>query len=310
MWIPRWFKWLNDSLRSESRSIHDALEQQKDAIAINSETAKQEGKEAAGVIAGAIDKAANAISGSENAQRDKEYRLQVAIVILTFLTALGALGAAFASWRELPQIKKSADAAECAARAAQSAADTASNTLTNQQKSFEIDQRAYVVDESPIFSGGGLVPDTDLHANITFRDIGKSPALKCFANVTLNRYEPVKLHGVEKLMKFANAEFAQLENANAAARDDLEKHGAEQDIAPNGTFYTSSQNAVRISAAEFPKVESGSLVLFFFGRIGYTDRFKITHHTEFCYYFWGDTPKPGPNAVEQWHICDFRNTIQ
>jgi hypothetical protein len=130
MWVPRWLRKLHEALRSESSAIQDALKQQANAISVNSKSCKDEQREFAGIVARAIDKAASEVSGSEQAQRDKEYRLQIALVLLTFLAAGGAIAAAIGSWFALPQVKKSADAAK-------SAADTA-------DAEFKISSRAWM----------------------------------------------------------------------------------------------------------------------------------------------------------------------
>jgi hypothetical protein len=144
MWVPRWFKWLNDSLHTDFGAIQDALKQQSNAIRVNRESAKNEQNEAARIIAGAINNASNATSGYEQPQRKKEFWLQVALVALTFVAAAGAVAAAMGSWRALPEVKKSADAA-------QSAATTASQTLCETRRSlqasidnFHQDQRAWI----------------------------------------------------------------------------------------------------------------------------------------------------------------------
>jgi len=58
-------------------AIEDALKQQQHTVTENGESTRNEQRQGAQSIASAIDKAAAEVSHSEQAQRDKEYRLQV-----------------------------------------------------------------------------------------------------------------------------------------------------------------------------------------------------------------------------------------
>jgi hypothetical protein len=153
-----------------------------------------------------------------------------------------------------------------AADAAKSAADTADHTLKNSQMSFEIDQRPYLITDVPQFTGDGLVPDKGIEANITFRNIGRTPARKYIANVNLFRFEPSKgTKGLERLRRFLISSFDMLESEDATGRKEVEQTGAEQDIAPNGTIFSTNAKPVVISAQEFPKIETGDIALFILG---------------------------------------------
>jgi hypothetical protein len=98
MWVPRWYKWLNESLRSESTTVHKAIEEQAQAIRVEAESRKAQQQECAGIIAGAIDEAAKEQASYEQPQRDKEYRVQFALMVFTIVAAGGAVAAAFGSW--------------------------------------------------------------------------------------------------------------------------------------------------------------------------------------------------------------------
>lgn len=117
-WIHRWFEKIANALHSESSVIQEEVKEQGNAIRIDLEATKHDQDNAARIIAGAIDKASSAASSYEYPQRDKEHRLQIAIVILTFITALGALAAAAASWVTWREVKRSSDAAKISAEAA------------------------------------------------------------------------------------------------------------------------------------------------------------------------------------------------
>jgi hypothetical protein len=78
--------------------------------------------------------------------------------------------------KQFPEIKKSA-------AAAQSAAETADATLKDSQKSFVINERPYMVmDGAPEFV---TLPDTtsEIQANATIRNIGKTPAIRVLWNI-------------------------------------------------------------------------------------------------------------------------------
>lgn len=123
MWLPRRVEILIEKIESSLGEIEYALKEKINAVPVDDKATHDKHREAAGVVATAIETTANAQSSYEQPQRDKEYRVQVFIVILTFLAAAGAIAAAFASWLTLPSIKKSADAAYTAAQATQDQAD-------------------------------------------------------------------------------------------------------------------------------------------------------------------------------------------
>lgn len=120
------------------RAINDAIREQNNPVRVDSESYKRDRDEAAKVIAQAINAASDSAGSYERPQRDREYRLQRFTVILTFFAAVGAIAAAFANLWVIPQIKKSADAAHDAAVAAKSAAETASGTLAENKRQFDL----------------------------------------------------------------------------------------------------------------------------------------------------------------------------
>jgi hypothetical protein len=102
----------------------------------------------------------------------------VLLVIITGFYTYYAAG-------QLHNMKRATGAPERSATAAKSAADTADAPLKNQQKSFEIDQRPYmVVEGAPRFSGNGLMAQKGITVNIAFRDVGRTPAMKFIGTVT------------------------------------------------------------------------------------------------------------------------------
>ncbi len=199
--------------------------------------------------------------------------------------------------RQYPEIKESADAAK-------SAADTADQTLKNSQKIFETDQRPYLVATAPVFSGNGLVADKDITVNITFKNIGRTPAVKYIANLDLLRFDPSQgSKGRARVKSFLMATFDKLRAKDTLGRKEIEGVGAEVDVAPNDTVFVSNPQPVVLSTADFPKLQTSAITLFCAGVISYTDSFHKQYKTEFCEFYYGVDPKT-------WHICDSHNTIE
>jgi hypothetical protein len=203
-------------------------------------------------------------------------------------------------WQEA---KRTAGQSIISAAAAKSAAETAHNTLINEQKIFEINQRPYMVAQSPLFIGRGPIPDAGIQANITFQNIGKTPAIRYIINIDLLPYEPLpRPQGTAKLRKFMTDAFSKLEMQNALGRKEVEDAGAGEDVAPDATNFVTSDQVV-IPAQNFPKLQAGQLSLFYIGVVSYTDAYKHPYQTEFCWYYVGMIPSV-------WHICDTHNTIK
>ena len=76
-----------------------------------------------------------------------------------------------------------------------------------------------------------------------------------------------------------------------------------RDIAPTATAF-STEESRPLLAAELGDLTKGdgSFILLSIGVVNYTDAFKGTYETEFCYFFAGPDPKV-------WHICDNHNVI-
>jgi hypothetical protein len=196
------------------------------------------------------------------------------------------------------------DATKQAAEAAQVAANIASATLRHSEQSFRIDQRPYLVADSPQFSVPGLVPNTPLKVSNWFSNIGRTPANKVFTYLKLVPYRIVKSR--HYFRTFMDSVFAEIRKRNSAGRNELKTSETEEDIAPAGRFFSTNQNPVTISAQDITEIQAGennNFVLFYVGIISYTDAYGGNYATEFCYFFIGTDPKT-------WHICDSHNTIK
>jgi hypothetical protein len=245
-----------------------------------------------------------AIERERSAEQQKQHRTQKAIAVGTWAAFLAAsVYASIAAW-QLSEMRIATIAARESADAAKSAADTARSTLSNTQTAFEIDQRPYIVSEIPQFAGNGLAQDKPIEANITFRNIGRTPARRYVGNVKLLRFEP---GSVTKLRRFLDSSFSILESENTTAKNEAERNGVEEDVAPNGSFFGTNRsdaaNATIVSAKDFPKIATGGITLFYLGVVSYGDAFQKPYQTEFCYLYFGSNP-------QTWHVCDSHNTIK
>ena len=202
-----------------------------------------------------------------------------------------------------------------AADAAKSAADTAHDTLTESHKSFVIDQRPYlVVSESPAFINLPLAANKPIQANVTIKNIGRTPAIQEATNIKLFSYHALpnskdSTTNAERLKNYISsleAAFTEIRQKNEAARETLVRFkdfSAGQDVAPGNQFFTTSQEPILLSVPELPLVKTGERTLIYIGITSYTDAYEGSYRTEFCYSYFGADPKV-------WHICDSHNTIR
>jgi hypothetical protein len=204
--------------------------------------------------------------------------------------------------KQSPEIQKSADAAK-------SAADTADATLKSQQKSFEIDQRPYVVSQLPIFSTPpGFVANADLFVNLTFKNIGRTPALKDWTDTQFVAYyrkagAMPELH--RRYREFLDGIFQEFRRHEIKDREASAPFPAlESDIAPGGDYFVSNQKGVELSGDQLELVKKGDAgALFFLAMTTYSDSFGSKYETTVCWYYVGTHP-------EIWHRCDSYNAIK
>jgi hypothetical protein len=247
---------------------------------------------------------------SDNKQR--QLRFNKLLVIFTFgLLVTSAIGDSISIYQSR-QARKAADAATLSAssaligaNAATVAADTARNTLDNSKESFRIEQRPYLIPDFPQF----VVPPTNpgiTSANITLRNIGKTPAVKIRWQLYLVRYRPMKKDApgaTEKVVNFMKNNFQNL--TDDLNRGDAAKYTgwSHEDLAPNSSTFSTALLAEPLSASEIPDIPPGNLTLFLVGLARYTDAYNGIYETEFCYFYFGADPTT-------WHICDNHNTIK
>lgn len=239
-----------------------------------------------------------------DARDDQGYQRRTLLVSWLTLAAIVIYSVlVFFQWREL---KKATTATQNAAAAATSAANTADQTLKNAKQSFQIDQRPYLIAESPEFVVQPAAPGGVPSANVTFKNIGRTPAVRMKSQIALLRFYPAKLtpKGTEKIVRFMQDNFQVLENAIALGDKGKYSELIREDLAPNATTFSTATLAEPITAEDIFKLQKGGLMtLFYIGVVKYTDAYNGSYETEFCFFYFGTDPKT-------WHICDNHNIIQ
>jgi hypothetical protein len=168
---------------------------------------------------------------------------------------------------------------------------------------FTKDQRPYIVIQDLAFADKPPSAGYPIYANISLRNIGKTPALMIVNNVKLLRYDGSGGdNGRKQWADFLNASFEALESKSKAGTEERRRLGSDQDLAPNEISFTTS-NPVIIPKEDFSQLATNQATLVFIGVITYTDEYEATHVTEFCNYYFGADPRI-------WHSCDSRNTIR
>jgi hypothetical protein len=143
-------------------------------------------------------------------------------------------------------------------------------------------------------------------ANVTFKDIGKTPAVEVRKFIALRRFRPLSKsdpEGTEKLVAFLESAFSNLGKQSQAP----EKYAAKirSDIAPNVPQFSTATDTDRppLTNQDIKDLAQSALAFFFVGIFQYTDGFKGTYETQSCYIFWG-------TDLRLWHLCDAHNIIE
>jgi hypothetical protein len=221
-------------------------------------------------------------------------RINGASVIISIVIAAVYFG-------QLRQMKKATEKAGISADAARSAANTAA-------QAFKVDQRPYLIAVGPPVFLRSPVPEKNIQANITFKNIGKTPATRTINNCNLLTYRVPSTSPQEQnraFKSFLNSAFAALEQTDASTRKEL--YGpAEVDVAPGTTSFFTSRGRVILSPVDFSlmgKEPNPQFALYFVCVASYTDAFGGNYETDFCEFYFGIDPKT-------WHICDAYNIIK
>jgi hypothetical protein len=260
--------------------------------------------------------------GKRDTESKKQYKLQNSIrkaTWLTFLATTGAFIAAayYAHYARLTfnEIKAQTPSVVKAGNAAKSSADTARDTLINSQKTFEIDERPYLVVDShnPTFALFGLVANQKLSVNVNFKNIGKGPAIRKITEMNLVNYQaPPGKHSPKgyrsRLRGFSDNWFAKMRRLAEKATTEMVEYpsGHGEDIAPGDTWFASTHDDFVLSSKELSNITNerdteGMLLLFIV--IAYQDRFGNTYETDGCQMYFG-------SHTEVWHKCPVYNLIK
>jgi hypothetical protein len=236
--------------------------------------------------------------------KERSYRLSnrqfvVALVTLIILAIYTAI-AGFQAY----QMRIATQAANKSAAAAKKAADTADDTLKSSKASFQIEQRPYMVTENLQFVVGPLAPGLT-SANITFRNIGRTPAIRNRRSIALLKFHPGPKTpgGIAKFIKFLEGSFEDLGHNLDLMAADKNAEKAREDLAPNATTFNTGELKEPLTALDIPGLQKGDLTLFYIGIVRYTDAYNGSYETQFCYFYFG------PNAAI-WHLCDSHNIVE
>jgi len=186
-------------------------------------------------------------------------------------------------------------AAEESAKAASESVRLGKSSLDTSTKSFQIEQRPYLITAgAPRFVGDARpAADHPIHVNITFLNVGKTPAIR----VQAFRHLAI-LPGQSNMVAVS----AFIERFFADARQ-TKDDGQGEDVAPGGTFFTTGQDIPILSAEEIAAIEQSRDAIYFIGGASYEDAFRSRHKTEFCFSFIG-------TDITVWHICGTHNTVR
>ena len=226
-------------------------------------------------------------------------KAKTAMEIIGIAAAILYAYIAVRQWREMISARhQNQPSVEAATRSAAAA----ENAIKNQQKAFAVEQRPYLVGETPAFAGPPA-PGIDIFVNFKHKNIGHTPALNTFTHV---RVSPLRVPRRDKVAigiawsKFLASEMREVRAAERDYRDKMSKtpEGGENDMAPTEENFTSNVKPVILSADEFTEVTKLDPYLFLVlvGLSTYTDASGGHYETEYCW-FWA-----GPNPMI-WHKC-------
>ena len=149
-------------------------------------------------------------------------------------------------------------------------AKTSEKTLTNSQKTFEMDERPYLVMDSrnPIFALNGFVPNQKLSVNVNFKNIGKEPAIRQIMEMNLVNYQgpDAKLTPTQyrdRIRSFTDNWFDKMRRKAKKGSDEMVEYvsGHGEDVAPGDSWFAST-NDDSLSPAGV-----GSVTTYFVGRM-------------------------------------------
>jgi len=252
--------------------------------------------------------------------RDWFDRWSIRISALTLIGLFFTVLFTYCQWqtmnRTLHEIQIQTTATQDAALGTVSSAATARQTL-------EIDQRPYLVADSPTFvvNGSDFTPKVGggVEAQFIVRNIGKTPAKSYFVSYHLYLYTAPPLAGrmgedaerflTKDVTRYLDAKFVDIQRVLEKAKKSKSVWTGGGDLAPSVTAaYDSNKEPqwtpIRISdESEFRKLRTAESLLLYIGKIEYGDTFGKTRATEFCFRYFGSA------QTGAWHACEWGHNI-
>lgn len=239
--------------------------------------------------------------------------------IATVCLTLGIFGAsciqAYIYWKQSLLMGESINQAERSVILGTGQLNAAVNALKSSQKTFQIDQRPYMVLEEnfPAFDVEGLpVPGRKISVNVQIKNIGKTPAVQVRNYIRFfPRRDRLTTNMSPKEIRDSRAAYiSEIESgfSKMNAQDEVFRKKAKQfanlspgrDFAPTkGVLITSPEDFV-MEANDGPLLQTGELALYVIGESLYSDSYGNPYRTEYCYFYFGPYPKI-------WHLCDSHN---
>ena len=157
-----------------------------------------------------------------------------------------------------------------------------------------------VKEGSPVFIQFPTATDPTTKADVTFINIGKTPAF--FVAASARIFPLAKPKTDAEFTKATDKIMAEVVS-NAAKPDTAEEIRARQDVAPQATLFITKQPRTPLSSGDVTQMLGEEKALVYLGLVDYRSVFGEQFRTEFCSYHFGRAEYP-------WHFCPTHNTIR
>lgn len=184
-------------------------------------------------------------------------------------------------------------ATEHSANAAGDSVKLGKAAIDSSVRSFQIDQRPYLTAQIPRFVGDvGPTADKQVSTNLTFKNIGKTPAteLQVFRRLVVMGPQP----STQALIAVIEKQFSE--------GYPVKREKTNQDLAPGVDFFTTAEGPT-LTKTDVDSLRTAAKVIYVFGAVLYADSFGNQHRTEFSYEFFGDDKNV-------WHISSVHNVMR
>jgi hypothetical protein len=210
----------------------------------------------------------------------------------TQILASQSEGASAGALMDEMNTRKQLDIVQKQAKAAEESADAAKSQLIQTEKAFMLDQWPYM-SESKTELAEPIAADHEIHVNITFKNIGKSPA------------QDIRIYRDSELIQITGQEGdvrIQVEKLFSDARKTIEPHHY-QTIPPTRDIFTTTQRRLRPTKEQVDAIVSQQLELVVIAGVAYRDIFGGQHETETCQVIVGP-------ELRVWHYCKIHNVMR